>query len=232
MRDRCREKDMKRSIAKICLALALAAIALLALNWDSFSTYQNGDLNAMGNYLFSPTGGTLSDVPARYRALDGRRVRIVGFMYDSSSTGKPTRFQLTARPPQESHGPPRVQDRVFANMPPGKTADFVYGLAELTGTLHVKVKYDSTGEVVESLYELDVDQIGPLQPGPMWPVLILALIAGVFTVWGLRAALAMIRRYPRRRLAGVCPMCGYDLRATPERCPECGMLFMEATGAV
>jgi hypothetical protein len=52
---------------------------------------------------------------------------------------------------------------------------------------------------------------------PLW-FIALALA----TVPGLRTIAAARRRRERRR--GLCQCCGYDLRATPERCPECGAL--------
>ena len=49
---------------------------------------------------------------------------------------------------------------------------------------------------------------------PYWKLFLL-LAAGPL-LW------ACHRLLPRRRPAGLCPRCGYDLRATPGRCPECG----------
>lgn len=44
------------------------------------------------------------------------------------------------------------------------------------------------------------------------------------TVAALLPAVWWVRRRVRRnrRLFGRCPACGYDLRAMPDRCPECG----------
>ncbi len=55
----------------------------------------------------------------------------------------------------------------------------------------------------------------------MVPLWFIALIAAILPALWIRLYRGKWRR-ERRRDAGLCPHCGYDLRATPDRCPECG----------
>ena len=77
--------------------------------------------------------------------------------------------------------------------------------------------------------ELSLGEIrGPStrEPGMNWatsdelhaaiPCWFLAILTGVLPT---RTLLRLCKRPP-----GFCPACGYDLRATPDRCPECGAL--------
>jgi hypothetical protein len=50
---------------------------------------------------------------------------------------------------------------------------------------------------------------------PFWSVALLCLVMPAAWYYGRRKRLA-------REAAGHCARCGYDLRASPDRCPECG----------
>jgi hypothetical protein len=57
---------------------------------------------------------------------------------------------------------------------------------------------------------------------PDWPLLILFSFLPV--LW-------LLHRVRRRPTEGICRVCGYDLRATRDRCPECGAIPEGAKGA-
>jgi hypothetical protein len=84
------------------------------------------------------------------------------------------------------------------------------------------VAWESPGKSYQGVFQLNTVAGAPASTivqlrFPNWLAAILFAIAP--TYWLL---VGPRRRRAKRRKLGLCLHCGYDLRATPDRCPECG----------
>jgi len=123
------------------------------------------NLKALGQFPFDDQNGKVTDVPKDFRALDGKRVALQGFMVVMNSAGATTSDCQLVWNVQKCcfGGPPLVQERVFLNAPRDRQMSRYdpYTLVNVTGTLKVKVERNSTGTVT-SVYTMVPDAVTPV----------------------------------------------------------------------
>ena len=220
----------------LLLAPAVLTACMLLGHWTLLAIgigapkYIQVNLKTLGNFTFDEEKGGTQDIPRLWRDLDNRRVTLTGFMFNPSQTGTGLhKYQLVYNAGSFSglKWPPLVQQRIIATAPESTPMFSAYDLVRVSGVLHVGVQRDQAGRV-SSVFRMDVESATNAEneaggSPPRVETWIALLISYLFLV-----AILMVRDWPWRNrrkwcaMAGLCPSCGYDLRASAGQCPECG----------
>ena len=123
------------------------------------------NLKALGQFPFDDQNGVRSDVPKDYRALDGKKVELKGFLYAGKSAAATVqRCQLVWNIQKCCFGgPPLVQERVFLIAPRDRSL-VLYDMStfvSVEGTLNVKIEKNADGTIT-TVYQMVPDSITPV----------------------------------------------------------------------
>jgi hypothetical protein len=209
-------RRLTRHLFTLCSAVSLLLCVAACVLW--VRSYFATDMLTL--HSESVSGGTYRQV---YRLVDsGRGMLLVHRgVIQAAPVDPPPGYTPTSASRRDAEFPVNPVDRWAlsrATSPAGQVVHFAPGVTvRQDRSSEVTIGHAALGTMAATYEELWIAV-------PHW---LLALVAAILpTVFGVR----FVRR---RRLArlGLCPACGYDLRASPERCPECGMPQVAALSA-
>lgn len=123
--------------------------------------YKEVDLKTISSFEMDQFDATNEQIPKDFRALDGKRVLLVGEMYQPFAVGgQVAEFDLVYSIAKCCvTTSPKIQHFVKSKVIPGKPVDYYSGLVKVVGTLHVGVE-KGDGRI-RSIYRVDVESVTP-----------------------------------------------------------------------
>ena len=122
----------------------------------------------------------------------------------------------------------------FSDAPKWKLGWYTWGLPSGQSRVAFRESFEDSGSSLpgsgdaSGFHMQRIVLAGPQLTLPYWLILIVTSVVPI--VWGCRAVrIHRFNRLARLYLGQICPRCGYDLRATPDRCPECGRIPKTST---
>lgn len=166
-----RRRITGRLVGLVVVGLLLGAVIvasfygwarLAATGGISGGEYAELNLQAMGAFDLDQIKARNEDIPSQWRAMDGKKVALIGQTWSPDTAGHAHNFELCYSIANCCFsGPPQIQHFVFASVPadePG--ADITYGdTIILKGILHVGVQNDPETGAVLSVYRFDASHI-------------------------------------------------------------------------
>jgi hypothetical protein len=165
-----REPEPKKSKAwmrRWILFLAMRTGILLGLIADVQRDHSSPppvaevSVEQLSDFDLDQMSGTASDTPAKFRALDGHRITLLGWMWDPQASADGVHQFTLVNKDRSDFKQPAAQEFISCDVAnPVQDSD---GKVAASGTLRINVVHDPSNGQIRSVFSLDVDALTPLE---------------------------------------------------------------------